>query len=124
MSLNFKKLPSFWTIQLVGWIVYFAVIYITFFVNRRTRYVSELVLPQGFSCVGGLFLNFVISASDLSAFWKATFDFQVAFISPNLCRCFRSGLDCTGSHLQLCIKRGLTEITTLPEVRESRSIMR
>jgi two-component system LytT family sensor kinase len=61
MSLfNFKnKLPSFWTIQLIGWIVYFVVIYITFLSVAQPENFLSLFYLKGFRALTGFFLTSV-----------------------------------------------------------------
>lgn len=54
------KLPSFWTIQLVGWIVYFAVIYITFLSIAVPEMFLSLFYLKGFRALAGFFLTSVI----------------------------------------------------------------
>jgi two-component system LytT family sensor kinase len=54
-----KKLPSFWTIQLTGWIVYFIVIYITFLTIAQPENYYNLFLLKGFRALTGFFLTFV-----------------------------------------------------------------
>ncbi len=57
-SLDFRdKLPSFWTIQLVGWIVYFAVIYITFLSIAAPEMFLNLLYLKGFRALTGFFLT-------------------------------------------------------------------
>lgn len=59
MSLfNFKnKLPSFWTIQLVGWIIYFVVIYITFLSVAQPGNFLSLFYLKAFRALTGFFLT-------------------------------------------------------------------
>lgn len=52
-----KKLPSFWTIQFIGWIVYFAVIYITFLTIAQPENFLNLFLLKGFRTLTGFFLT-------------------------------------------------------------------
>jgi two-component system LytT family sensor kinase len=61
MSLfGFKdKLPSFWTIQLIGWIVYFVVIYITFLSVAQPENFLSLFYLKGFRALTGFFLTSV-----------------------------------------------------------------
>ena len=60
-SIDFKKkLPSFWTIQLVGWIVYFVVIYITFLTIAQPGNFLSLFLLKGFRALTGFFLTSAI----------------------------------------------------------------
>lgn len=54
-----KKLPSFWTIQLTGWIVYFVVIYITFLTIAQPENYLNLFFLKGFRALTGLFLTSV-----------------------------------------------------------------
>ncbi len=59
-SVDFKKkLPSFWTIQLVGWIVYFIAIYITFLTVAQPGNFLNLFLLKGFRALTGFFLTSV-----------------------------------------------------------------
>lgn len=60
MSLTFKNLPSFWTIQFVGWIVYFIVIYITFLSIAQPGNFLNLVYIKGFRTLIGFFLTSVL----------------------------------------------------------------
>jgi two-component system LytT family sensor kinase len=78
MSLfNFKnKLPSFWTIQLIGWIVYFFVIYITFLSIAQPGNFLSLFYLKAFRALTGFFLTSVFMrpiyhrfASRLSMGW-------------------------------------------------------
>lgn len=59
MSLfNFKnKFPSFWTIQLTGWIVYFVAIYITFLSVAQPGNFLSLFYLKGFRALTGFFLT-------------------------------------------------------------------
>jgi hypothetical protein len=55
---NFRnKLPSFWTIQLAGWIVYLAVIYITFLTVAQPGNFLNLFYLKGFRALTGFFLT-------------------------------------------------------------------
>lgn len=57
-QIDFKdKLPSFWTIQLIGWIVYFAVIYITFLTIAQPNNYLNLFFLKGFRALTGFFLT-------------------------------------------------------------------
>lgn len=57
-SLNFNnKLPSFWTVQLVGWIVYFIAIYITFLTVAQPANFLNLFFLKGFRAITGFFLT-------------------------------------------------------------------
>lgn len=57
-SPDFKdKIPSFWTIQLLGWIVYFAVIYITFLTIAAPENFLNLFFLKGFRALTGFFLT-------------------------------------------------------------------
>lgn len=57
-QIDFKdKLPSFWTIQLIGWIVYFAVIYITFLTIAPPENYLNLFFLKGFRTLTGFFLT-------------------------------------------------------------------
>src|SRR5215213_5988415 len=57
---NFKnKLPSFWTIQLTGWIVYFVAIYITFLTVAQPGNFLSLFYLKGFRTLTGFFLTSV-----------------------------------------------------------------
>ncbi|MEK7724790.1 MAG: histidine kinase [Acidobacteriota bacterium] len=57
-SLDFRdKLPSFWTIQLVGWIVYFVVIYITFLTIALPENYLNLFYLKAFRALTGFFLT-------------------------------------------------------------------
>lgn len=61
MSLLEKnKLPSFLTIQVVGWIVYFIVIYITFLTVAQPENYWNLFLLKGFRSLTGLFLTSLV----------------------------------------------------------------
>lgn len=51
------KLPSFWAIQFIGWIVYFAVIYITFLTIARPENFLSLFFLKGFRALTGFFLT-------------------------------------------------------------------
>jgi len=60
-ALDFKKeLPSFWTIQLIGWIVYFVVIYITFLTIAQPENFLNLFFLKGFRALIGFFLTSLI----------------------------------------------------------------
>jgi two-component system LytT family sensor kinase len=60
-ALDFKnKTPSFWTIQLIGWIVYFATIYITFLTIAQPENFLNLFYLKGFRTLTGFFLTSVI----------------------------------------------------------------
>jgi two-component system LytT family sensor kinase len=52
-----NKLPSFWTIQLAGWVVYFVAIYITFLTVAQPGNFLSLFLLKGFRAVTGFFLT-------------------------------------------------------------------
>lgn len=52
-----ERLPSFWTIQLIGWIVYFAVIYITFLSIAAPDMFLSLFYLKGFRALAGFFLT-------------------------------------------------------------------
>lgn len=52
-----NKLPAFWTIQLVGWIVYFVVIYITFLTIAQPGNFLNLFFLKGFRALTGFFLT-------------------------------------------------------------------
>jgi len=54
-----KKLPSFWTIQPAGWIVYFIVIYITFLTVAQPENFLSLFFLKGFRALTGFFLTSV-----------------------------------------------------------------
>lgn len=57
-QIDFKgKLPSFWTIQLIGWIVYLAVIYITFLTIAPPENFLNLFFLKGFRALTGFFLT-------------------------------------------------------------------
>jgi len=61
MSLLEKnRLPSFWTIQLVGWVLYFIVIYITFLTIAQPENYYGLFLLKGFRALTGLLLTSLI----------------------------------------------------------------
>lgn len=51
------KLPSFWTIQFVGWIVYFVAIYITFLTVAAPERFLYLFYLKGFRALTGFFLT-------------------------------------------------------------------
>jgi two-component system, LytTR family, sensor kinase len=53
------KLPSFWTIQLIGWILYFVAIYITFLTVAQPENFKMLFFLKGFRALTGLFLTSV-----------------------------------------------------------------
>lgn len=55
-----EKLPSFWTIQLVGWIVYFVVIYITFLSVAQPGNFLNLFYLKAFRALTGFFLTSVV----------------------------------------------------------------
>jgi signal transduction histidine kinase len=58
---NFKdRLPSFWTIQLAGWIVYFVVIYITFLSVAQPGNFLNLFYLKAFRALTGFFLTSVL----------------------------------------------------------------
>lgn len=60
-ALDFKnKMPSFWTIQLIGWIVYFATIYITFLTIAQPGNFLNLFYLKGFRALTGFFLTSII----------------------------------------------------------------
>ena len=52
-----NKLPSFWTIQLAGWVVYFVAIYITFLTVAQPANFLSLFFLKGFRAVTGFFLT-------------------------------------------------------------------
>ena len=52
-----NRLPSFWTIQLAGWVVYFVAIYITFLTVAQPGNFLSLFLLKGFRAVTGFFLT-------------------------------------------------------------------
>jgi signal transduction histidine kinase len=52
-----KNLPSFWTIQLTGWIVYFIAIYITFLTVAQPANFLNLFFLKGFRALTGFFLT-------------------------------------------------------------------
>ena len=55
-ALDFKnEMPSFWTIQLIGWIVYFATIYITFLTIAQPEKFLNLFYLKGFRALTGFF---------------------------------------------------------------------
>lgn len=57
-SFDFKgKLPSFWTIQIIVWIIYFAVIYITFLSIAQPGNFLNLFYLKGFRALTGFFLT-------------------------------------------------------------------
>lgn len=60
-SLDFRdKLPSFWTIQLIGWVVYFVVIYITFLTIAQPENFLNLLVFKGFRALTGFVLTSLI----------------------------------------------------------------
>lgn len=60
-ALNFKnQLPSFWTIQLIGWIVYLATIYITFLTIAQPENFLNLFYLKGFRALTGFLLTSII----------------------------------------------------------------
>lgn len=52
-----NKLPSFWTIQFIGWIVYFIVIYITFLTIAQPENFVTLLLLKAFRALTGFVLT-------------------------------------------------------------------
>src|SRR5215204_2140504 len=52
-----NKMPSFWAIQLAGWVVYFVAIYITFLTVAQLGNFVNLFLLKGFRAVTGFFLT-------------------------------------------------------------------
>jgi len=54
-----EKVPSFWTIQIVGWIVYFVVIYITFLTIALPENYLNLFYLKAFRALTGFFLTSV-----------------------------------------------------------------
>lgn len=52
-----NKLPSFWTIQLTGWIVYFVAIYVTFLTIAQPGNFLSLFYLKGFRTLTGFFLT-------------------------------------------------------------------
>jgi len=52
-----NRLPSFWSIQLVGWVVYFVVIYITFLTIAQPENFLNLLFLKGFRALTGLILT-------------------------------------------------------------------
>ena len=54
-----KELPSFWTIQFIGWIVYFVVIYITFLTVAQPANFLNLLYLKGFRALTGFVLTSV-----------------------------------------------------------------
>lgn len=68
-ALDFKnELPSFWTIQLVGWIVYFATIYITFLTIAQPENFLNLFYLKGFRALTGFFLTSIFLRPIYKAF--------------------------------------------------------
>ncbi len=68
-ALDFKnELPSFWTIQLIGWIVYFATIYITFLTIAQPENFLNLFYLKGFRTLTGFFLTSIILRPIYKAF--------------------------------------------------------
>jgi two-component system LytT family sensor kinase len=65
MSLvDFRKiLPSFWTIQLIGWTLYFVVIYITFLSIAQPENFVSLLFLKGFRALTGFFLTSIFLRS-------------------------------------------------------------
>jgi signal transduction histidine kinase len=60
-ALDFKnELPSFWTIQLIGWIVYFGVIYVTFLTIAQPENFLNLFYLKGFRALTGFFLTSLV----------------------------------------------------------------
>ena len=60
-ALDFKhELPLFWTIQVIGWIVYFAVIYITFLTVAQPENFLSLFFLKGFRALTGFFLTSLV----------------------------------------------------------------
>ena len=53
------KLPSFWTIQLVGWVIYLIVIYITFLSIAQPENFLNLFYLKAFRALTGFFLTSV-----------------------------------------------------------------
>lgn len=57
-ALDFKnRLPSFWTIQLTGWTIYLATIYITFLTIAQPENFLNLFYLKGFRALTGFFLT-------------------------------------------------------------------
>lgn len=57
-SFNLKdKLPSFWTTQLIGWVVYFVAIYITFLTIAQPENFLNLFFFKGFRALTGFILT-------------------------------------------------------------------
>src|SRR5687768_11142394 len=52
-----KTLPSFWTIQLAGWIVYFVVIYVTFLTIAQPENFLSLLVFKGYRALVGFCLT-------------------------------------------------------------------
>lgn len=68
-ALDFKnELPSFWTIQLIGWIVYFVVIYVTFLTIAQPENFLNLVYLKGFRALTGFFLTSIFLRPIYKAF--------------------------------------------------------
>jgi len=68
-ALDFKnEMPSFWTIQLIGWIVYFATIYITFLTIAQPENFLNLFYLKGFRTLTGFFLTSIILRPIYKAF--------------------------------------------------------
>lgn len=58
MRLNFTKLPSFWTLQISGWLIYMVAIYITFLTVSNNP--LGLVYIKSFRAVVGFFLTTIL----------------------------------------------------------------
>lgn len=68
-ALDFKnELPSFWTIQLFGWIVYLATIYITFLTIAQPENFLNLFYLKGFRALTGFFLTSIFLRPIYKAF--------------------------------------------------------
>ncbi|MCU0238965.1 MAG: hypothetical protein MUC29_05950, partial [Pyrinomonadaceae bacterium] len=52
-----EKLPSFWTIQLIGWIVYLVIIYITFLSIAQPENFLKLFYLKAFRALTGFLLT-------------------------------------------------------------------
>src|SRR5690349_6004218 len=55
-----EKLSSFWTIQFIGWIVYFVMIYITFLSVAQPGNFLRLFYIKAFRTLTGFFLTSVL----------------------------------------------------------------
>jgi two-component system, LytTR family, sensor kinase len=74
------KIPSFWTIQLIGWILYFAVIYITFLSIAAPEMFLNLFYLKGFRALTGFFLTSIFLRPIYRRFGNQLSIFKLVFL--------------------------------------------